>query len=338
MGLLYTILFISLVILLTVNLIWIFVNLGFWITHGIQSLLDDKNFLENIYYSTYLKWILLFDFLWLVSAFSFAIKRKNFRTDVTLDYLYVDKIDNPTMSVVIPTYNEESAISTLVSGFLNQKNVHDVIVVDNNSTDNTVEIAKKLGAKVITKNKNMGFAHSCVIGLKESLSLDGDIVVLVEGDGSYIPEDINKMIPYVDNCDMVVGTRALQILSEQNTQLSMTHIWGNYILAKLIQLKFFSLLHMGSVSLTDVGCLYRIIRKDSLKKIIDTFTDSTTQKIKPNFEFTLFMTIESLRHNLRIIEVPVSFKKRVGISKIGSEKKLKAIKIGFIFLWYILRS
>jgi hypothetical protein len=50
------------------------------------------------------------------------------------------------------------------------------------------------------------------------------------------------------------------------------------------------------------------------------------------------MTIESLRHNLRIIEVPVSFKKRVGISKIGSEKKLKAIKIGFIFLWYILRS
>ena len=95
---------------------------------------------------------------------------------------------------------------------------------------------------------------------------------------------------------------------------------------------------MGSVSLTDVGCLYRIIRKDSLKKIIDTFTDSTTQKIKPNFEFTLFMTIESLRHNLRIIEVPVSFKKRVGLSKIGSEKKLKAIKIGFIFLWYILRS
>ena len=126
MGLLYTILFISLVILFTVNLIWIFVNLGFWITHGIQSLLDDKNFLENIYYSTYLKWILLFDFLWLISLFSFAIKRKNFRTDSTLDYLYVDKVDNPTMSVVIPTYNEESAISTLVSGFLNQKNVQDV--------------------------------------------------------------------------------------------------------------------------------------------------------------------------------------------------------------------
>jgi len=338
MGILYTILFISFVILFTVNLIWIFTNLAFWITNGIQALLDDKNFLENIYYSTYLKWILLFDLLWFITAFSFAIKRKNFRTDSKRDYLYVDRIDNPIISVVIPTYNEESAISSVVSGFLNQKNVKDVIVVDNNSSDKTVEIAKKLGAKVITKNKNMGFAHSCVIGLKESLSLDGNIVLIVEGDGTYIAEDLNKMIPYIDNCDMVIGTRALQILSERGTQLSMTHIWGNYILAKLIQIKFFSLLHMGSVSLTDVGCLYRIIRKDSLKKIIEMFTDTTTQKIKPNFEFTLFMTIEALAHNLRIIEVPVSFKKRVGISKIGSEKKFKAIKIGFIFLWYIIRS
>ena len=127
MGLVYTILFISLIILSVINLVWVFTNLIFWATNGLQSLLDNKNFIENIYYSTYLKWILFFDFLWVLGAFSFAAKRKHFRTDPKLDYLHVNKIPSPAFSVVIPTYNEESAISEVVSGFLNHKNVQNVI-------------------------------------------------------------------------------------------------------------------------------------------------------------------------------------------------------------------
>jgi len=242
------------------------------------------------------------------------------------------------LCVVIPTFNEESAIEIVVSDFLKQKNVAQVLIVDNNSSDKTVEIATKCGAKVFKKNQNKGFADSCVIGLKEALKENFDATVLVEGDGTCVGHDLPKMLSYLDNCDMVIGTRALQTLSEKNNQLGMIHIWGNYILAKLIQIKFFSLLHMGVVSLSDVGCLYRIIRKDALEKIIKEFTDKETKQVIPSYEFTLFMTMEGLKNNLRIIEVPVSFKKRIGKSKIGSEKKFKAIKIGFLFLWYILKS
>ena len=105
----------------------------------------------------------------------------------------------------------------------------------------------------------------------------------------------------------------------------------------LIQLKFFSLLHIGSVSLTDVGCIYRVIRKDSLEKIIGKFIDPDGL-VTPNYEIALFLTIEALKQNLRLIEIPVIFKRRIGKSKIESQKKFNAIKIGFIFLWYILKS
>jgi len=137
---------------------------------------------------------------------------------------------------------------------------------------------------------------------------------------------------------MVVGTRQLQILSEKGNQIKMVYVWGNFILAKLIQIKFFSLLHMGVVNLTDVGCIYRAIRKESLEKIIHEFTKPDSNEVIPGEEFTLFMTIKALRNNLRIVEIPISFKKRVGISKTRSDNKLRAIIIGFKFLWFILRS
>jgi glycosyltransferase involved in cell wall biosynthesis len=252
--------------------------------------------------------------------------------------LKYEPINNAKICIVIPAYNEEIAIESTVTDFLRQKNVVEVIVVDNHSMDNTVSIAKSCGARVITKQSNMGYAHSCVIGLKESLKTDASAIVIVEGDGTCNGYDIEKMIRYLDNCDMVVGTRQLQVLSEKGNQLGMIYVWGNFFLAKLIQIKFFSLLHMGTVQLTDVGCLYRIIRKESLDSIIHRFTKPKTNEVIPNDEFTLFMTIEALKNNLRIVEVPITFKKRLGKSKIGSDKKMKAIKLGLHFLWYILKS
>ena len=142
--------------------------------------------------------ILFFDFLWVLGAFSFAAKRKHFRTDPKLDYLHVNKIPSPAFSVVIPTYNEESAISEVVSGFLNHKNVQNVIVVDNNSSDKTVEIAKKSGAIVITKNENKGYSHSLVLGLKEALKTNSNIIGATEADGTYNSYDIQKMIYFLN--------------------------------------------------------------------------------------------------------------------------------------------
>lgn len=337
MGILYTGVAISFTILVIVNLTWIIVNLVFWAFNGLQALLQGQNFFESLYYSTYLKWIILADVIWILIGILFAIKRKNYRADPDEFYFKKNPFNAKSICLVIPTYNEELAIGKVVNDFFNYKNVKQVIVVDNDSSDKTVEIAKKAGANVIKNKMNMGFAYSCVVGLQESLNHDVEIIGLVEGDGTCIANDLDKMIPYLEDADMVVGTRALQVLSEKGNQLSTLHNWGNYILAKLIQIKFFSLSHIGSVSLTDVGCLYRIIRKDSLEKIIDKFTNNSTGKVIPNYEFPLFMTVEGLIENLRLIEVPIIFKRRIGKSKIESQKKFNAIKIGFIFLWYILK-
>ena len=172
----------------------------------------------------------------------------------------------------------------------------------------------------------MGLGYSCAIGLKKSLEYDVGSVTLVESDGTFVADDLNKMMSYLDDGDMIVGTRVIQVLSEKGTQLGMIHVWGNYILAKLIQLKFFSLLHIGSVSLTDVGCIYRVIRKDSLEKIIGKFIDPDGL-VTPNYEIALFLTIEALKQNLRLIEIPVIFKRRIGKSKIESQKKYYCKKI-----------
>jgi len=338
MGIFYIGIVASFVFLFVVNIVWLIVNIIFWGSFGLQALLDGKNFIESIQYSIFLKWIIIGDVIWLLTATIFILKRKNYRTDPNRFYLKKIPLKSKSVCVVIPTYNEELSIGQMVKKFVNHNNVQNVIVVDNNSTDKTVEISKNEGAEVIQNEKNMGFAYSCVVGLKESLKKDTEIVALVEGDGTYLPGDLEKMLPYIEYADMVVGTRELQVLSEKDNQLGILHNWGNYLLAKLIQIKFFSLLHIGSVSLTDVGCLYRIIQKESLKKIIDKFTDEKTNEVIPHYEFPVFMTIEAVKENLRLVEVPLIFKRRIGISKIQTEKKRRAIKIGFIFLWYILKS
>ncbi|MEO9307223.1 MAG: glycosyltransferase family 2 protein [Nitrososphaera sp.] len=337
MGRFYVVMALTFFVLLIINVIFAIINIIYWATNGLQSILHGMNFIQRIYYSEYAKWIILVDGLWWIGAIAFAINRKHYKTTDNF-YLQYSPILNPSICVVIPTYNEELAIKKVLMDFKSAMNVKHLIVIDNHSTDNTVAIAQQCGARVITKEKNMGYGHSCTLGLIESLKTDTNIVVLVEGDGTCNSYDISKMIPYLDNCDMVVGTRQLQVLSEKGNQIKMVYVWGNFFLAKALQIKFFSLLHMGSVSLTDVGCLYRAIRKEALEKIISEFLDPKTHEVIPGKEFVVFFTIESLKNNLRVVEIPITFKKRIGISKTGSDKKLQAIIDGFYFLWYILRS
>ncbi len=337
MGLFYIGFVASFVILLIINLYWLVANIYFSFL-GLQTLLQGYGLIEGILLSSWLKWILLADIIWLLFAILWSITRKNYRTEKNFNYLQYNKINEPNVCVVIPAYNEKLAIESVVKDFIGAQNVHCVLVIDNNSTDGTPDIAERCGAKVIRKDRNMGWAHSCVEGMKEALKTNCNVVVLVEGGGTCNTYDLSRMISYLDNCEMTVGTRQLQLLSEKGNQIKMVYVWGNYILAKLIQIKFFSLLHMGTVNLTDVGCIYRAIRKDKLEKIMPEFYKPDSKEVIPGDEFTLFMTINALKKNLRVIEIPISFNKRVGISKTESDKKLKAVIIGLKFFWYILRS
>lgn len=339
MGKLFLGLSLSFAILFVVNLTFIIINLIFWFTNGLQALLLEMNFIERIYYSTYLRWILLADGLWFFTLLIFMLKRKHYKTDPQLHYLNYDPIEEQKICVIVPTYNEEENVERVVTDYINEKNVECVIVVDNNSSDKTVEIAKRCGAITITKDSNKGFAHSCVVGLKESLKTKSNIIAFTECDGTFSAYDLEKMIPYLDNSHIVIGTRQVQVLTQQGNQNSMFYVWGNFLLAKLIQIKYFSLLHLGIVQLTDVGCMHRCIRRDALEKIIEEFTFPGTDEVKITANsglFAIFMTTIGIENNLKIVEIPVTFKKRIGISKTESDKKTRAIKYGLTFLWYII--
>ena len=338
MGILYILAAITFIILLFINVGWLTSNLYLTIIGEIESFVKGTNPIENIYYSSYLKWILLIDVLWLLTALFFMIQRKNYKTDAKLHYLNHKPILNPKICVVLPAYNEAEAIAEVVRNFQKNKFVKYVIVIDNHSSDGTADIAEKCGSRVIRNDKNMGFGYSYALGLKESLKTDANIIVTAEADNSFNSYDIPKMLPYLDNCDMAVGTRQNQVLTEKGNQNSLLHVWGNFFLAKLIQIKYFSLLHTGVVNLTDVGCNFRLFRAEALKKIVNELTYPSTDKVKAGIGVAIHLTMIGIQKDLRIIELPVTFNKRSGNSKIGSNRRMRAIKIGFIFLWLILKT
>ena len=322
MGKLYTLLVISFLILFVINIIFASLTIYSWVTGGLQNLLEGMNLGERIVTSNQIKWIIMVDFIWIGAALVFLFKRKHYKTDIDKHYFAVNSIANPKVCVIIPTYNEEDVVTNVVNDYKNEKFVSNVLVIDNHSNDNTVLLAKQAGAEVITKQENLGYGHSCYLGLKEAIKKDANIIILTECDGTFAANDIQKMIPYLDNCDMVIGTRQVQVLTEKGNQNSMFYVWGNLFIAKLLQLKYFSLTNLGIVELTDVGCSYRAIRKDSLEKIISQLESPYAQKViyrKKGWLFTIFLTM-------------------LGISKSQANQKKKGLVYGLNFIWFIISS
>jgi len=339
MGKIFASLVLSFFVIFLINLIWALTNLYYFVVDGFQTLFVATTFVENVYFSTYLKWILLLDFIYVISVLIFMATRKNYKTDSKLHHLTYNPIKVLKICIIIPTYNEEKNIELVISDYKKQKNVNNIIVIDNHSSDKTVEIARSCGVQVVTKDSNMGFAHSCVVGMKEALKTDSNIVVFTECDGTFSGIDIEKMTPYLANCDMVIGTRQIQVLTEKGNQNSILYVWGNYFLAKLMQLKYFSLLHLSVVELTDVGCMHRCIKKDMLEKIIDKFTRTNSDEViigNKSGLFAILMTMIGIENNFRIVEIPITFKKRLGISKTQADKKINALRYGLDFFWCIL--
>jgi len=338
MQIIYFLLAISFGVLFLANLIWVISNIYMFIVSGIESIITGQTLIENIYYSTFLRWLILSDVLWLIIGLGYSLKRKSYKTDSKLHYLQNSPLDNQKICVIMPTFNEELSIKKVVEDFQKQEYVEHVIVIDNKSTDNTVKIAKECGAKVIEKIENKGYSHSLVMGLNEALKTNANIVTITESDGTFNGYDLDKMIPYLNNCDMVVGSRQNQVISEKGNQNSGFFVWANFFLAKLIQIKYLSLDHMGIVNLTDVGCVYRVIKRDALEKIIPKLTYPGSDKPVGGEGIGLYITMLSIENDLKIIEIPITFNKRIGRSKITGVGTGKTIKIGLKFLWLILIS
>ena len=336
MKVLYFILSISFGVLLLANFVWVIFNIYMFLVSGIESIITGQTLIENIYYSVFLRWLILADIVWLIIGLGYVLKQKSYKTDSNLHYLQNSPIKERQICVIMPTFNEESTIKQVVEDFQRQNFVNNVVVIDNKSTDDTVKIAKDCGAKVIEKIENKGYSHSLVLGLKEALKTDANIITITESDGTFNGYDLEKMVPYLNNCDMVIGSRQNQVISEKGNQNSAFFVWSNFLLAKLIQIKYLSLDHMGIINLTDVGCVYRVIKRGALEKIINKLTYPGSDKPVGGVGIGLYITMLGIEEDLKIIEIPVTFKRRIGKSKLTGVGKKKTINIGLRFLWLIL--
>ncbi len=225
------------------------------------------------------------------------------------------------IKVIIPAFNEGDSIGKVVSELPNS--VAEIIVVNNNSNDDTVENAQKAGATVLTENRK-GYGYACLKGLQyiEEQSKQPDIVVFIDGDYSDYPDDLDKVVaPILNrNMDLVIGARKKEL--REAGSMTFPQIFGNELATFLMRLFF-------GAKFTDLGP-FRAIKYEKLKEL---------QMQDKTYGWTVEMQLKALRKKLAYTEVPVRYKKRIGVSKVSGTVKgaiFAGIKIlGWIFKYSI---
>ncbi|MEO8773110.1 MAG: glycosyltransferase family 2 protein [Gelidibacter sp.] len=223
----------------------------------------------------------------------------------------------PHIKVIIPAYNEEDSIALVINDI--PSIVNEVIVVNNRSTDKTAEVAQSAGATVLLESQ-MGYGYACLKGMDyvSNLSEKPDIIVFMDGDYSDYPEQLTELVKPIlkDNIDFVIGTR-VRSLQEKGSMTPQQH-FGNWLATFLMHILF-------GARFTDLGP-FRAIK---YQKLLDLQMQDKT------YGWTIEMQLKALKQNLTYIEVPVKYKKRIGISKVSGTIKgsiFAGVKIlGWIF-------
>lgn len=221
------------------------------------------------------------------------------------------------IAVVIPAFNEEESIGSVLRDIPDDL-VEEVIVVDNASTDTTAERAAEAGATVLSEPRK-GYGSACLRGLAYALPKEYDIIVFLDADYSDHPEEMPQLLKPIinDGYDLVIGSRALG--EREEGAMPPQALFGNWLATGLIRL-------IWGYRFTDLGP-FRAITTDALRKI--SMEDT-------NYGWTVEMQIKAARQGLRAMEVPVSYRKRIGHSKISGTLS-GTIKAGWKILYTIAR-
>ena len=214
------------------------------------------------------------------------------------------KKQNKAIVVIIPAYNEAASIAKVLQE-IPKDIVGEIIVVNNNSTDQTQDIAKACGATVLLE-KRMGYGSACLCGIEYLKTKDQqpDIVVFIDADYSDYPQEIIQLVAPIllDDASLVVGSRTSGNL--QKGALTPQQIWGNWLAIKLIK-------WMYGVIYTDLGPFRAIKYTDLIEmKMSDT-----------SYGWTVEMQVKAAKYKMAITEIPVSYRRRIGQSKISGTLK-----------------
>ncbi|HYN22736.1 MAG TPA: glycosyltransferase family 2 protein [Thermoanaerobaculia bacterium] len=222
------------------------------------------------------------------------------------------------IDVVIPAFNEERSLP-LVLRDLPRPLVRRIVVADNASSDGTERAARDGGAEVVYAPRK-GYGSACLAAL-EHLRRTGppEVVVFVDADWSDHPEELPRLIAPIlaGEADLVIGSRVLG-KREPGAMLPQARA-GNLIACAMIRLLY-------GHRFTDLGP-FRAIRWESLERL---------EMADPDFGWTAEMQVKALRHGLRCVEVPVSYRRRIGVSKITGTVS-GTIRAGYKILWTVLR-
>ncbi len=222
------------------------------------------------------------------------------------------------VSVVLMTYAERDSIRRVIDGFFETGLVDEVLVIDNNAQPGTREEVGKTRARIVHESRQ-GYGHATRRGLVEAA---GDLIVLAEPDGTFLPEDIAKLLVYSNECDVVFGTRTTRELIWAEANMAWFLRWGNWAVAKLIEALF------NTSHLSDVGCTYKLLRRDIAEHVASNMTVGGNHA---GAEIML-LTIVS---GARFVEVPVNYLPRVGESSVTG-KPLAAVKVGLRMIQLVL--
>ncbi|WBL43985.1 glycosyltransferase family 2 protein [Algoriphagus halophytocola] len=209
----------------------------------------------------------------------------------------------PIIDVIIPAYNEEKSIPKVIGDI--PAVVRNIVVANNNSTDSTGKVAEAAGAKVVFEPQK-GYGKACLTAMDwiKKQEVQPDIVVFLDGDYSDYPEELLDLIQPIldDKADMVIGSRALG--ERESGSMTFPQVFGNWLATTMMK-------YMQGAKFSDLGPFRAI----AWCRLLDL------NMIDQNFGWTIEMQIKAHKAGLRYTEVPVNYRKRIGISKVSGTVK-----------------
>jgi len=223
---------------------------------------------------------------------------------------------SPRVALLMPALDEQQALAQLLDELPRQRYAR-LVVVDNGSTDGTAAAARAGGAEVVPEPRR-GYGQACLTGLK-ALGSDADVIVFMDADGSDVPAEAERVLEPIlrGEADLVIGSRALG--RAEPGSMTWPQRWGNRLSVGLIRVLF-------GHRYTDLGP-FRAIRRQSLERLGMRDT---------NFGWTAEMQVKAVKRGLRVQEVPVSYRRRVGRSKISGTVE-GVVRAGTKIIWTIVK-
>jgi len=227
---------------------------------------------------------------------------------------------NETVSVIFPTYNEKESIRGSIEDFFATGVIDEIVVVNNNAAAGTSEEVAGTRATEV-REPRQGYGYALQRGLAEA---KGDILIMAEPDGTFSGHDVEKLLVYARDVDVVFGTRTSRTFIWQGANMGLFLKWGNYAVAKLTEFMF------NTTMLSDMGCTMRLLRRRAYERVRPDFRIGGS-----HFGPHLMLLIVS--HGIPFVEIPVNYRPRVGASSVTGSF-YKALELGLIMIGLVLKA